>query len=68
MIVFTGDWVKLKYNKLWKQVVAIYFIDDTFATLDVDGEPEWWDSEDTTVFLDHISNTLMQIKLTEAGL
>ena len=57
MIVFTGDWVKLKYNKQWKQVVAINFNDDTFSTLDVDGEPEWWDTEDLTVFLDHISNT-----------
>ena len=65
MIVFTGDWVKLKYNKQWKQVVSINFNDDTFATLDVDGGTEWWDTEDPAVFLDHLSNTAMQSLLKE---
>ena len=66
MMVFTGDWLK---TKEWKQVVTVNVGDDTFATLDADGELVWWDTEtDYEMFLDHKSNTEMQSLLRHAGI
>jgi len=62
MIVYAGDWIKIKQ---WKQVVAVNPSDDTFATIDSDGDLLWWDTEDTALFLDHKSNDEMQALLRE---
>ena len=67
MIVFIGDWVKTSNNK-WKQVVDVS--NDTFATIDADGELAWWNCEDkiedSEDFIDHKSDTEMQALLKEA--
>ena len=67
MIVFIGDWVKTANNK-WKQVVDVS--NDTFATIDADGELAWWNCEDNIEdsedFIDHKSDTEMQALLKEA--
>lgn len=66
MIVFVGDWVKAKE---WKQVVDVNVGNDTFATLDADGELLWWDTEtEYGCFSDHKSNPEMQSLLRDAGL
>lgn len=71
MIVFIGDWVKTA-NKKWKQVVTVNVGNDTFATLTMDGDLEWWEAQDNLEasedFIDHKSDTEMQALLTYLGL
>ena len=62
MIVYVGDWVK---TKEWKQVVAVNVGNDTFATLDADGELLWWDTEDKASFKEHKSDNEMQYLLRD---
>lgn len=66
MIVYVGDWVKI--SGMWKQVVSINYVMDSFATLDSDGAKQWWMIDKPQMFDDHVSNAQMQTKLTEAGL
>ena len=66
MIVFTGDWVK--FSGKWKQVVSVNVHMDMFATIDSDGEFQWFGTESQEFFEDHISDIQMQNKLEEAGL
>lgn len=66
MIVFTGDWVK--FSGKWKQVVSVNVHMDMFATIDSDGEFQWFGTESPEFFEDHISDIQMQNKLEEAGL
>lgn len=66
MIVFTGDWVK--FSGKWKQVVSVNVHMDMFATLDSDGEFQWFGTEAPEFFENHISDTQMQAELQEAGL
>ena len=71
MIVFIGDWVKLANGK-WKQVCTVNVGNDTFATLNIDGDLEWWDTvdniEDSEDFLDHKSDNYMQDLLRYLGI
>ena len=68
MIVFIGDWVKTA-NRKWKQVVTVNVGNDTFATLTMDGDLEWWEAQDNLEtsedFIDHKSDTEMQHLLQE---
>ena len=68
MILFIGDWVKTANNK-WKQVVTIDVGLDTFATLNIDGDLEWWNCQDNLEesedFISHKSDTEMQELLKE---
>ena len=66
MIVFTGDWVK--FCGKWKQVTDVHVGSDLFAVLDCDGEQQWFGTEVSVVFEEHISNTEMQTRLQEAGI
>lgn len=66
MIVFLGDWVKV--SEMWRQVVDIDAMSDSFALLDSDGNKQWWGTNVTTVFSGHLSNNEMQDKLAELGL
>ena len=65
MIVFVGDWVKAKE---WKQVVDVNAGNETFATLNIDGELIWWDTEEREYFSDHKSNPEMQALLRDVGI
>ena len=66
MIVFTGDWVK--FSGQWKQVVSVNVHMDMFATIDSDGEFQWFGTESPEFFENHISDVQMQIRLQEAGI
>lgn len=66
MIVFVGDWVKV--SGMWRQVVDIDAMSDSFALLDSDGSKQWWGTNVPAVFSGHLSNNEMQDKLAELGL